>query len=231
MENSEFGRLIAVLVSPRKTFEAIAARPTWIAAMVVAALLGGVAVWVAFSRIEPEALMRAVVEQNHGREMPAPMTPERLHSFSMYGGVAGAVVFGPLLYVVAAALFLVLLRMAGSDIRFKPTLSVTLHGLLPFSVAALLGIPVALAKESLELQDVQSGGFLMSHLGFLAGEETSKVVVALLTSVDLFSIWCIVLLVLGFQINARLSRGASLACVGAVWVLGVLIKVGMAALR
>jgi hypothetical protein len=79
------------------------------------------------------------------------------------------------------------------------------------------------------MEELQSGQFLMSNLGFLASEETSKAVLALLTSVDVFSIWCIALLTFGYQIVARVSRGTALGTVLALWIVGVLIKVGMAA--
>ncbi len=35
LEDSSFGRLIGVLVSPGKTFQSIAARPTWGVALIV----------------------------------------------------------------------------------------------------------------------------------------------------------------------------------------------------
>ena len=40
LEDSSAGRLIGVLVSPVKTFQSIAARPTWAVALIVLALLG-----------------------------------------------------------------------------------------------------------------------------------------------------------------------------------------------
>src|SRR5947209_6238443 len=40
LEDSSLGRLIGVLVSPVKTFQSIAARPTWVAALLVLVVLG-----------------------------------------------------------------------------------------------------------------------------------------------------------------------------------------------
>lgn len=230
MDDSSFGRLVGVLLSPRRTFESIARRPSWAVALVVVVLLAVVAVWSAFVRIEPDSLLRSVAEQS-GRELPASMDAESLHTMSMWSGVVGAALFGPIIYLVAAGLFLVALRLSGSDIDFRRTFSVTLHGMMPFAVAALLGIPVALAKDTVTLEEVQGGSLLASNLSLLAGDEASPLVLAVLSSVDLFSIWCIVLLVIGFGAVGRVSRAAAAASVGVVWLLGVALKVAMAALR
>lgn len=230
MEDSSLGRLLCVLLSPRRTFESIAGRPSWAIALVLMVLLTGVAVWCSFTRIEPEALMRSVSEQS-GRELPATMDAAALHKVSMWSGVVGAAFFAPILYLVAAGLFLVGLRLVGSDIDYRRTLAVTLHGMMPFALAALLGIPVVLARETVTLEEVQGGSLLASNLSLLAGDDAGPAVIALLSSVDLFSVWCIVLLVIGFGVVGRVSRASAGASVGGVWLLGVAIKVAMAALR
>ena len=228
MEESAFGRLIAVLVSPGKTFAAIARRPTWVVGLIVLAVLGAVVTYVGFTRVDPDSFMEMMEEQ--GREMPADgPSPEAMVEMSKWFGVIGALLVSPLVYAVMALLFWVSLRMLGSEMDFVRSLSVAIHGSVPLGVAALIGIPVALGRGEISMEELQGGQFLMSNLGFLAGDETSAVVRALLTSVDLFSIWCIILLTIGYRIVGRVSRGAALAVTLAVWGFGVLLKVAMAA--
>jgi len=228
MEDSGFGRIASVLWAPGKTFASIAARPTWWQALVLLSLLGAVSVYVGFSKVEPADFMRMLDEQ--GREMPANApSPETMLQFALWGGVLGAALLAPVVYVVVALIFWVTLRLLGSEVDFVRSLSVAVHGFLPFAVAALISIPVVLGRETIAMEDLQSGQMLASHLGFLASEETGKAVVALLTSVDLFSIWCIALLTIGYGVVARVSRGTALGVVLSVWIVGVLIKVGMAA--
>jgi hypothetical protein len=119
--------------------------------------------------------------------------------------------------------------MLGSEMDFVRSLSVAIHGSVPLGAAAIIGIPVALGRSEMSMEELQGGQYLMSNLGFLAGEEAGAVTRALLTSVDLFSVWCIILLTIGYRIVARVSRGAALAVTLAVWGLGVLLKVAMAA--
>ena len=101
--------------------------------------------------------------------------------------------------------------------------------MLPMGIAALVGIVIALLRDTVDPIELQGGGLVMSNLGFLATEETSKAMRALMTSVDLFSVWCIYLLATGYRIVGRISAGSAWTSVLVVWLAGVAIKVGLAA--
>jgi hypothetical protein len=55
--------------------------------------------------------------------------------------------------------------------------------------------------------------------------------VALFSSFDIFSLWAIALLVIGFAAAARISKGTTAGGVIGMWLVYVLGKVGLAALR
>lgn len=228
---SEMANVWGALLEPRRTFARLAARPTFVIALLVLVVLGAASVWVGFSKVDPQDMLRSLEEQ--GRELPPSMVeaPEKMMGFMKWSAVAGAAVVAPLLYLAIAAIFLVALRLLGSEISYRQSLSVTLHGMLPLAVAALLGLVVGLLREQVSMRELESGALLLSHLGFLAGEESSAVVRALLTSVDLFSFWCIALLALGFELVARVSRAAAWGTVGVVWGLGIAVKALLALLR
>ena len=106
----------------------------------------------------------------------------------------------------------------------------TVHGFLPFGLAAICGLALATMRSEITMREIESGGLVPSHLGALIDAD-GAVARALLSSVDLFSVWCIALLGLGFAIAARLPRAKTYGAVAAVWGLGILIKLGLAALR
>jgi hypothetical protein len=132
--------------------------------------------------------------------------------------------------MIMAALFLVIFRLMGSDIDFRHSLSVAVHGMMPYLLATLLSIPVVLSRTELSMAEVQSGGFLHSNLAAFAPESTGKVLVALLGSVDIFSIWTIALLAIGYRVVGKVSKAAALGVVIALWAVVVAGKVGLAAL-
>lgn len=228
MSDSSFSRVISVLTAPARTFAAIAERPTFVVPLLLLAVLGAVAVNITFTKVDPQDFVRQMEEQ--GRDLPPNVDTSTILKFSRWAGTAGALLISPFTYVIVALLFWALLRMLGSDMDFKRSLAVTSHAFLPFGLAALIGVPVALARDTISLEEVQAGQFLQSNLGILAGEDTSQVVKALLSSVDVFSIWCIVLLAIGYRIVAKVSKGAAWGSVLAIWALGIVLKVGMTAI-
>ncbi len=52
----------------------------------------------------------------------------------------------------------------------------------------------------------------------------------LLSSLDLFSVWTVALLAIGYAIATKVSRGKAAGIVIAMWVVYVGVKVGLAAL-
>ena len=228
-EGSSAKNLIQALVAPREAFTELARRPTTALALIVLVLLGVVAIHAAMSRVPPESLFASLEEQ--GQELPpqAKENPERFLKIALWSQTAAAVVLGPGLYFALAGVFLVLFRMLGSELTFRQSLATAVHGMLPFGVAAVVGVFVALGRDQITLEELQWGGLVASNLGFLAGDETGKVARALLTSVDLFSVWCIALLAIGYRIVARVGAGAAWAAVLTVWAVGIAIKLGLAA--
>lgn len=224
----EIENVVGALVSPRATFTAIATRPTWVLALLLLAALGAAAIWAGYSKVEAGDF-RGYLEST-GRDLPDSVSDEQILGWTRVSSVVGAALFAPLTYLGVAGIFLFLVRMAGGELDFRASLSVTVHGFLPFGVAAICGLGLATMRSEITMREIESGGLVPSHLGALIDAD-GAVARALLSSVDLFSIWCIALLGLGFAMVARLPRPKAYGAVAAVWVLGVLIKVALAALR
>lgn len=223
-------RLAAVLFQPAKTFAAIAHLPTWGLALLLLCSTTLVVKFLVEPRISPESLRafledRGVPAENIDEAVEQQLSPAPgarfISAVSAFGGAG-------LFYVVTAAIFLALARLMGSEIDFRRSLAVATHGLLPFAVATLVVIPVILSRPSIDFQETFAGNFLASHAGVFAGDDTGARWRALLSSIDLFSVWCIALLTIGFRVVGKLSRGAALAVVLVPWLVAVLIKVGVA---
>jgi len=69
-----------------------------------------------------------------------------------------------------------------------------------------------------------------SNLGFLTDPKDHSILFAFLSSFDVFTIWTVVLLIIGFAIISRVSRAKSAAIVVAMWFVAIAIKLGFAAL-
>ncbi len=220
-----------VLLAPERTFRALAARPAWLPAMLllVATALG--LSLVVTPRLDMKQVMREAIEEK-GADMSEAQLERQAEMADKFKwiGTASQVVLQPAVYLLMAGVFLVLFRLLGSEIDFRQSLSVSVHGMMPFLIATLLTIPVVLSRASLSLKDVQSARYLHSNLAAFAPESTGKPLLALLASADLFSIWTIVLLGIGFRVVGRVSKVAAFGVVIGLWAVVVAGKVALAAL-
>lgn len=233
MKDSAFGRLIGVLVAPGETFRSIAERPTWVAPLIVLVVLAFGLQWSMQQRTNPEEAVREQTEA-FGVELTQEQIDEQVErakdpTMRAVGSAVG-VVAATAFYFIAAFLFWAGFRMFGSEISYFASLATLLYAMVPFGIVSLLNIPLVLARETVTLQETMAGGVLMSNLGFLAGEDTSMAVRGLLQSADFFSIWVIVLLVIGYRATARVSTATATGIVLALWLVGIAVKVGFMAL-
>jgi hypothetical protein len=233
MHESGFGRVIGALISPDKTFRSIAERPTWVVPLLLLVALSLGVGLVMQQRVNQAELIKYQMEKmgmDLGKEQLEKIESEAENQSStkqalgmVFGGIVAVGI-----YFLLAALFLVTLRLVGSEIDFFRSLAVTAHALLPQAVAALLNIPLALSRSEISPEEMMSGGVLTSSLRPLAPEE-SPVLASLLGSLDFFTIWSVVLLILGFRTVARVPTRTAATVVLVLWGLWVLGKAGFAA--
>ncbi len=236
LEDSSFGRLIGVLVSPVKTFRSIAERPTWVVPLVVLLIVSTVVGVLANQRIDKNdmrQMMRERIEKSQGGQA----SPEQLERTMAMAEKVNSVtrwlipLFAVVIYLVIAALFFGAFHFfSGSEIPYKTSFAVTLHGLMPSLVTALLTLPVILSRPHINLKDAQSGNLLASNLGAFAPESLGPAMRSLLSSLDFFSLWTLFLLIIGYRIAAKVSTAAATTVVVVLWVLYVAAKAGLAGL-
>ncbi|HEY2293300.1 MAG TPA: YIP1 family protein [Thermoanaerobaculia bacterium] len=236
LEDSGFGRLIGVLVSPGKTFRSIAERPTWGVALIILLITTTAVGVLANTRIDKNDL-RQVVQERIEKSRGGQATPEQVEQGLAMAEKVNSVtrwlipLFAVVIYLVVAALFFGAFHFfGGSDIPYGTSFAVTLHSFIPGLIAGLLTLPVILSREHVNLKAAQSGNLLASNLGAFAPESLGTAAKSLLSSLDLFAIWSVVLLVIGYRIAAKVSTATAATVVVVLWALYVAFKVGLAVL-
>ena len=76
----------------------------------------------------------------------------------------------------------------------------------------------------------EMGGLIASTPAFFVSFKDHPVLYSFLSSLDLFTIWTLVLLTIGFAYVARVSKTRSAVTVVSWWAFLVLVKVGFAAM-
>ena len=198
--------LVAALTAPRRGLDAVADRRRLLTAVLAATLASLLVALVTVPRIDfaRDALA------GMGPEAAA-MTPHQLEEAELQAAKLGAISgyagagFGPILAVLGTGLALWLaFKVAGTRPGLKATLAVSAHALLPLAVAKLLTLPAVLLKSPLAASEVPR--LLPSSLAALLPPGASPVAQAAASSLDLFTLWALVLLTLGMAKVAGASR-------------------------
>jgi hypothetical protein len=226
--------LIDVFVAPGDAFRAIAARPHFVAPLLMAIGIGLAfsAVWV--TRADPVEFMRAQMEESGGAERIPPeqraaVIQTQAKFFKVFAWV-GPLLFAPLAYAALAVLFLFVYRFFyGAEATFAQSLAVVAWCFAAFGLVLnpLILLVMALKDEwSVDPHSVVQA----SAAAFLDKAATPKSLYALAGSLDLFSFWLIALLSIGY--GAVIRKPASTAAWGVVtvWALYVAGKSALAAL-
>jgi hypothetical protein len=225
----ELSRLIGVFFEPVKTFTDIAQSPSWIVPLVLVILSAMGVTSVISQRIGWERIFRHQMDTNSRLQQLTPEQKEQTLAtqvkFAAVTGYAGAIVIVPLLNIIVAA---VLLGIAGGimsgGMRFKQVFAVVCYSGLPGVISAILTVVVIFLKNPDDF-DLQNP--LAFNLGaFMDPNSGSKFVHSLASSLDLFTIWTILLIAVGLKAAAgkKLTFTGALVAVLVPWAIVVLGK-------
>src|SRR3990170_3173731 len=200
-------RVIGTLFDPKPAFADLAARPVG---------------WERFMRQQMEQSSRVQQMPVEQREQ---VLQQQLRFVPIFSHIQGAVAW-PLITLVTGGVFLFVFNiLLGAQLTFRQVYAVVCYGNLPNALGGLLAVVVMFIKDPADF-DLQNP--VASNLGaFLDPTTTPKWLVSAGASVDLFSVWCLLLLGTGFAAAARkISWSKSFTWVVITWVLWVVVKSG-----
>ena len=225
----DFSRLRDVLFRPRQAFQEISteARATWLTPMLVLTLTA-ILVVVAAGFLKTRAAMMGQVElprdwqywtpemqDNYMRAQQATQGPVFMYVIPMVGSLTslwlGWLLLGALLHFGST--------LVGGRGTMQSALSIVAWASLPFAIRDIFRIVFMLVTQHAIVSPGLSG--FSSTAGFVS---------QLLTRADIFLVWNVILLVVGFAIADGLSRGKAVGGVLVVILLVILAQAGLGAL-
>ncbi|MES1240477.1 MAG: YIP1 family protein [Acidobacteriota bacterium] len=235
MKDSSLGRLLSVLLWPVETFSSVEARPTWVAPLLLFMVLAGSMSYLIQVKIDPEEAVRTQfskmkIEVSDEQMDKAIRDAENRTNGTKAALAVGGAAFQAGIVALVAALFLGGLRLFASEIDYRRAFSATLYGYAPQALAGIINLPILLGRETVTFDEASQGGVLVSSLAALASEDTSAMLKTLLGSVDLFTIWTVVLLAVGFRVVGKVSTAVSAGIVILLWLIYIGGKLGLTAL-
>ena len=234
---SQWQRVANMFSAPSKTFEDIKrGNKSWWMPFVIIAVAG----YVLFAAVDLKiGMQQVVVNQIHlnpqGEEQLAQAPPEQREKTTMVWTritegffIANPVVVLIILALGSLGLWGTINFIFGGRATYGSIFTVWMFAGLPGIIKPLLGTIVIFAGAAPETFNVKN--FAPTNAAaFLNPLETNKALYALLSSLDVVTIWTLVLLGMGIAIVAGVKRSSGYLAVFGWWAIFVLIGAGIAA--
>jgi hypothetical protein len=229
-----FQNLIDVYFSPREAFTRIVKQPRILVPLVVyvVLVLGFTGVWM--QKMDPVEFMKTQIEESGRADRIPPdqrqnIIEQQAKMMPIFAWVVGPAGIGVMLLVTAGALLFVYRFFYAGEVTFQQAFAIVTW---VFLAVGLITTPVILAVMSLKGDwNINPQEAMQANLGLLLDKSTAaKPLWALLTSIDVFSLWMVFLLAVGFGVASRKTTGSAIWGVAIPWLVIVALKVGWAAI-
>jgi hypothetical protein len=233
--SSFWSRWIGVYFSPREAFQDIVRKPDFIFPLLVTVLSAVAITETMLAKVGMERIIRNSMEMSgQAARMSAEQMQQAVERGASIGSImahAGGLLGAPIYLLIVAAIGLAICNaFFGSPVSFKKAFSVTCYANLSGFIGALMALAMILFGD---LERFNPNNPAPTNLGFFLNPlETSKAFLAFASSLDIFTIWLLILLGIGFsQATGGKVKALSVSMVYfGLWMVWVLGKVGLAVL-
>jgi hypothetical protein len=232
---SETQRLLNTFIAPSKTFSDLRRNSRWWAPWVVlaSAFLAFMAVIdqkVGFDQIAhtmtANSSRAAQIEQ-----LPPDQRAKQYDSIARFTRVLAyaSPVTTLIAYLIVAAVLMATFRFgAGAELGYKTSLAIVMYSALPFAISALVGILSLSAGANPESFNLNNP--VASNPAYFMDMAGNKFFYTLASALDVFTIWSIVLMAIGFARNNKLRVGTCFTVIASWYLLWKLLAAGLALL-
>jgi hypothetical protein len=234
---TEWQRVTNTFTAPSKTFEDIKrGNKSWWMPFVIIALVGYILFAAVFLKIGMQQVVDNQIRLDPKAEERLAQVPAEQRAMQTKISVyitEGVFIANPVLVLIVLGLGSLVLWGTinfafGGKATFGSIFSVWMFAALPGIIKALLGTAVIFAGVVPESFNIKN--YAPTNIGaFLNPLETNKALYALATSLDVITIWTLVLLAIGIAAVSGVKRTSGYIAVFGWWAILVLIGVGIAA--
>src|ERR1017187_424052 len=210
---TEMERVVDTFVAPSKTFTDIRRNASWWVPWLLMSIFGLAMVFVVDKKLGMETAY-----ENQMR------TRATITRYFAYGSPLLTIIF---VAVIAGVLMATFNFGFGAEVKFKQALAISMYAFLPGIIKALIAMGVVGmgAAEGFTFQNM-----VASNLGGLVDPTTSHFLYPLLSAIDAFNIWTLVLTGIGYSCVTRVKRGTCMGVVFGWWAVVTLAGAGLGAL-
>jgi hypothetical protein len=199
------GRILGVFSSPKKTFADIARRPSWIAPLAVLMV-----VWMALNvtlarHVDWVEVAKDQIAKSKfaSRQVEQLSDDQKVRAYeqgalrSKVSRYVRGIIGWPLLLLIISGIYLGAFKLiGGARINFALAFAITTFAHLPVGLKELISIPVVLLKDP---ASIDPENFLASNPAVIFANDLAPWQAVPLAFLDLFGIWALVLVAIGFS--------------------------------
>jgi hypothetical protein len=239
---SEAGRFVGTIFSPGETFEDINRKPSWVVPLLIAIATALAFTWFLYWHFSAgmDQFMRKTLAERAAQSGGPPPSGEQLQlslKITKWVGFAFALI-GPVVANLAIAGVLALgMVMMQAKTTFKKIFSVVLWSGVATGVVQIIVIMASVmvrgSDSDAAFNPRNIGSLSATNLGAFLPSGTSAPLTALASSIDVFSIWFLILLIIGLTAisgSRKISKGSMAGLVIGLWLVTVILKVCWAAI-
>ena len=217
-------KVINVFFEPRRLFESLKIKPTWLIPFLIIVLLGMGFFYYTYpfmmnQQVEKIQENEKIPEQQ--KEIIIEKLTEKDHPplWQMALAPIGSLV---VLVVVAAILFFVFNVLLGGDSTYRRVFSVYCYSGLIAIPSMIVKFPLTMIKGDLNVQT--------SLALLLSANAKDTFLYSVLSSFDIFSFWQVILISMGMGVMYKYSTKKAFVAVLVLWIIYILAKSGVSTL-
>jgi hypothetical protein len=231
---SQAQRLINTFVAPSKTFTDLRRSAAWWAPFLITVIFSVVFVYVVdqkvgFRKVVENQLRLQPKQAERIENLPA---GQREAAMQRQTSITKGISYGfPLLMlawhaIVAGVLLATLKFGASAEIKYKTLFALVIYAGLPGLFKAVLAVVSLLAGVASDAFTFQNP--VATNPGYFMDAASSPVLFSLLSSIDILTIWTLVLAAIGITCVSKVKRGTAFAVVFGWYAVTVLLGVAVA---
>lgn len=225
---SEGARIIDTFIAPSKTFTDLRRKSNWWAPWLLISVFSLIFIYAMDRQIGFEQIAKNAIAKSSRAEqfdkLPADQRAKQMQisvTFTRYISYSTPIVI-LIIYVIIAAVLLGTFKFgAGADIKFGTSLAIVTYGSLPGIIGAILGTVSMFAGVDPEGFNAQNP--VATNPAYFMDPMQNKFLYSMASALDVFAIWSIILMGIGFACNSKVKRSTAIAIVAGWFVLYKLV--------
>jgi len=222
---SQAARIVNTFIAPSKTFADLRRSASWWAPFLLVAIVSTVFVYtvdqkIGFRKVTENQVQMSPKQSAQLDKLPADQREKQMEQRTIGTKYVSYFFFVfPLIIwlIVGAVLYGTFKFAAGADVSYKVSLAIVVFAGLPGllkTLLATLSVVAGMSPDSFSFQNP-----VATNPGYFMNPADNVFLYSVMTSIDIFLIWTLVLTAIGFTCVSKVKRGTAFAIVFGWWAV------------